>query len=95
MRRPGLSTYLENYNIIVAFCQDLVQGSICFRVYAWINVVEPEKVLLQLYYVVTGQYLTRTHLYLLQSDADWNVSVLALIELGAYSENLYIQGKLV
>ena len=23
--------YLENYNIIVAFCQDLVQGSICFR----------------------------------------------------------------
>ena len=22
--------YVENYNIIVVFCQDLVQGSICF-----------------------------------------------------------------
>ena len=26
--------YLENYNIIVAFCQDLVQGLICFLFYA-------------------------------------------------------------
>ena len=34
--------YLENYNNIVAFRQDLVQGSICFRFYVLTNDVEPE-----------------------------------------------------
>ena len=34
--------YLENYNIIVAVCQDLVQGSIFFRFYVLTHDVELE-----------------------------------------------------